>query len=348
MKVIHIVHNYYGYSGATLQAKNLAKEINNNQKIHQVFFTRNNDALTNTELQDDTLNVVATSGGVKRAVDFAMLCFRFKPQIAHFHGADFLLLIICKIFGIRTYWKSTLLGSDDFASLCGKGFRGFIKKKLLSLININNALTQQMYDINRKFIRESRLVIIPNGVELPDLETCSVKDKSALIVSALIPRKGIIEGIDFYKNNLEKLGYKLHVIGPNHAGLEGYDDAYANECLRYSSGNIIFEGGLSHDQVKSFLARARFLIHLSKKEGMPNVVLEALAYGLVPIIDDMDGLSNELLKSEQMGYNVKNGIFHEDSYSLINVDARDYIHHNIGFPIIAKKTLCIYNMLLKK
>lgn len=44
MKIIHIVHNFYGFSGASLQAKNLANAISKyDPAIEQIFVTRKDD-----------------------------------------------------------------------------------------------------------------------------------------------------------------------------------------------------------------------------------------------------------------------------------------------------------------
>ncbi|WP_318390409.1 glycosyltransferase family 4 protein [Enterobacter sp.] len=347
MKVIHIVHNYYGFSGASLQAKNLASEINKKGDIKQFFFTRINKANKVTH-DDDHFNVIPSKCNWTRAITFGRFCLKIKPDIVHFHGADFLLLLVCYCLNIKIYWKSTLLGSDDFRTLCGNGIRGKVKRKLLKRIDVNNTLTKQIYDINREYIDESQLVIVPNGVELPNIDICRDKSKIAIIISALIPRKGIIEGIRFYINNLEKLGYTLHVIGPLDPNLEGYNASYVDECINYRSENIIFEGSLSHTAVKDFLCRAQFLIHLSRKEGMPNVVLEAMAYGLVPILGDMDGLAYELLSSESLGFVVGDKVFNESYYNKMNVEGRHYVETNNGFPVIASKTIAIYEKLMQK
>ena len=40
MKILHFVHNYYGFSGASRQARNIALGIRNNDKnIKQRFFS---------------------------------------------------------------------------------------------------------------------------------------------------------------------------------------------------------------------------------------------------------------------------------------------------------------------
>jgi colanic acid/amylovoran biosynthesis glycosyltransferase len=59
--------------------------------------------------------------------------------------------------------------------------------------------------------------------------------------------------------------------------------------------NVTFLGKIPHDQVKSSLEKSDFYIQYSIQEGFCNAVLEAQAMGLLCIVSDADGLSENVL-----------------------------------------------------
>lgn len=347
MKIIHVVHNYYGFSGASLQAKNLAKEIDIEGGVKQIFVTRKNNIYHESDkygfLGED--GVVHIPNGLSRIIYFYSLCLKFKPDIVHFHGADFGLLFVCALLKIKVYWKSTLLGSDDFSSLINSR-GGMIKRFLLRFISVNNTLSEQIYIINRKYLPSEKLITIPNGVSILDDAIIDRKEKIALIISAIIPRKNIIEGILFFKKNLEGKGYKLIIVGPSGDDIEGYNGEYAEKCMSFLNDNIIYKGYIAHSEVTSLLISANFLIHLSEKEGMPNVVLEALAFGVYPIVGPMGGLASEIITSEDIGFIISNASFFiVEKHEGVNSLGMELINEKYTFKVISRKTRHVYNSL---
>ncbi|WP_338804090.1 glycosyltransferase family 4 protein [Xenorhabdus griffiniae] len=347
MKVLHSVHNYFGFSGASKQAKNIALNLKHHYpNIEQRFFSigKKNEA----KKSQDFIVYNTKPSLTKRCIEFIFILYKYKPDLVHFHGADFALLIICKLFRIKIYWKTTLLGSDDFNTLT-QGRYGYLKKNLLNLIDINNTLTKQIYRINSQHLPSQKLVTIPNGVNIPSPPLLNYKEKIAIIVSAIIPRKSIIEGIEFFNKNLSIHGYILYIIGPNNNQLDGFDDEYYKKCLFFSGENIIFTGKLSHKRTLEYFRKSHFLIHLAKYEGMPNVVLEAMAYSVFPIISSMSGLANELIENNITGFNIDcTEKFYISNFPSINNKGREFIIRKNSFQTVTKKTYSIYSNILSK
>ncbi|OTA19171.1 putative galactosyltransferase [Xenorhabdus beddingii] len=347
MKILHSVHNYFGFSGASKQAKNIALNLKHYYPdIEQRFFSigRNNE----TKKSKNFIIHNTKPSLIKRCITFIFILFKYKPDLVHFHGADFALLIICKLFRKKIYWKTTLLGSDDFSTLV-HGKYGYIKKSLLKLIDINNTLTKQIYRVNSQHLPLKKLVTIPNGVNIPESPSPNYKEKMAIIVSAIIPRKSILEGISFFKKNLSIHGYKLYIIGPNNAQLDGFDDEYYRKCLLLSEKNIIFTGELSHEKTLEYFRKSHFLIHLAKYEGMPNVVLEAMAHSVFPIVSSMRGLADELIENNITGFNIDSmEIFYISNFPSTNNKGREFILRKNSFQTVAKRTHSIYSRVLLK
>lgn len=343
MKILHFVHNYYGFSGASKQAKNLALSIKEGfPSIRQQFFTLSVNKQEN-QGGNDFIITSSEAGVVKRSREFISILRKYKPDTVHFHGADFILLVICKLFNVKIYWKSTLFRSDDFSTLC-VGWRGRIKRILINCIDINNTLTNQMLTVNCEFLPKSKLVTIPNGVLVP--KTTNNKRKLAIIISAIIPRKSVAEGIEFFNEHLLNEGYKLLIIGPTHNQLDGFDGSYLNLCRSFESEYISFLDELPHHKVLEHLLSARFLIHLSKTEGLPNVVLEAMAYSVFPILSDMKGLTCELIENGVTGYNVDSDkVFDIENFSGANHRGKEDIITRNSFEVIAKNTVDVYQQL---
>lgn len=344
MKILHFVHNYYGFSGASRQAKNIAEGISvTNHKIEQRFFSIGEK---NSDYNSKFIIYTTPRTLLKRCLIYISIILKYKPDIIHMHGADFAILFLSKILGVKIYWKSTLCGSDDFRSLIS-GKNSYIKRKLISLIDCNNTLTRQMFDINCDFLDENKLVTIPNGVDIP-LDNNFKKEKIALIVSAIIPRKGVIEGIKFFNEKLMDDGYILYIIGPKDKTLDGYNDTYINDFYKLLNGNIKYFGKLEFNEIKVFLSKALYLIHFSESEGMPNVVLEAMAYNIYPILKDMGGLTKELINNNITGFNIDDVLYDINLIDpLGNIPGRQRVIEYNSFDTITKKTLMTYERLIR-
>ncbi|HIF9150943.1 TPA: glycosyltransferase family 4 protein [Photobacterium damselae] len=344
MKILHFVHNYYGFSGASRQAKNIASAINNHyQDIEQAFLSLGGSVKKNKE--KELFNVYSSkNAGLKRCLYFVYILYKLRPDILHMHGADFALLIIAKLFGTKIYWKSTLYQSDDFGTLTSGRF-GRVKKWLIKLIDCNNTLTKQIFNVNKEYLSVEKLVTIPNGVDIPkDIDI--VKEKIAVIVSAIIPRKGVVEGIDFYNKYLKDKGYVLYIIGPNKKSLDGYSSEYISIFNSKLSNNINYLGEVDFLVVSDYLRRAQYLIHLSLSEGMPNIVLESMAYSCFPITLSMDGLYSELFDNGISGFNIE--LLNFENLNMVNDAGYNKICNNHSFSIISEKTYLIYQGMLTK
>ncbi|WP_017221054.1 glycosyltransferase family 4 protein [Moritella dasanensis] len=349
MIVLHVVHSFFGFSGASKQAYSLAMAIRREYKdndLTQSFFTFSNSNQFVHE-KDNFLIYSCRTGFRSRFVTFYRTLLKVKPDIIHFHGADFLLLLLAKSYGAKVYWKSTLYKSDDLLSLVSIK-NGWLKKLIIKLIDKNNTLTLQMRKVNSQFLKEKKLVTIPNGVNIPEIPFAD-KKKIALIVSAIIPRKRVIEGINFFVDNLQDQGYKLIVIGPNDSSLSGFDKKYHQMFKAKLTNDISYLGEVDFSDVEIYLRQTQFLIHLSESEGMPNIVLEALSYGCYPITRDMDSLAEELFIDGISGFNIdSNKNFFIDDYKGFNIQGYNEVRLNKSFSVVAHKTLLIYKNLAGK
>lgn len=165
------------------------------------------------------------------------------------------------------------------------------------------------------FYDKKEILVIPNGVD-PDAFSVKTQHKindpsfKILFVSRLIERKGLQFVIPDLKN--VKGDYKLIIVG---------DGPYRPELERIVAENglkeqVIFEGQKDKADLPSYYKDADLFILPSKKEGMPNVVLEAMSCGLPVLMTPCQG-SDELIDGN--GYVLKT----EDFVNKINELMKD-------------------------
>jgi len=90
------------------------------------------------------------------------------------------------------------------------------------------------------------------------------------------------------------VNFKYHIIGD---GDEYERIAFAAYQLDLTE-DVIFEGKVSHQKVRSFLAKSNLYLQFSIQEGFCNAVLEAQALGKLCIVSDAEGLSENVLDNK--------------------------------------------------
>ena len=128
-----------------------------------------------------------------------------------------------------------------------------------------------------------RIDVIGNGVDLPPQVVSGGDDW--LYVGRLIANKGVDVLLDAIARLPAALRKPLWIVGdgPERAALE----ARAREL----GVDARFEGFLGRDQLASYYARARAIVLPSTEgEGLPNALLEAMAYGVPAIATTLVGV----------------------------------------------------------
>ena len=178
-------------------------------------------------------------------------------------------------------------------------FEKVLWKNADALIANSSGLKKMAMD----FYDKCSIDIIPNGatkaIEVTnDLQTGETF--RILFVSRLIERKGLQFIIPQLKGVAEKCNKKIKLIvvgeGPYRGDLEQLSKDYGVENI------ISFQGQKDKHELLEYYGNADAFILPSQKEGMPNVVLEAMSYGLPIVMTPCEG-SQELIDGN--GYVVK-------------------------------------------
>ena len=159
------------------------------------------------------------------------------------------------------------------------------------LIANSEGLRQLAYD----FYSKKEIQTITNGVDTDYyVPTEKIRDGiNLLFASRLIERKGLQFLLPQMNQIIQECKDKIHLTivgdGPYRNTLE--EMVREEDIGQYVS----FEGYKNRDQIVRYYQNADIFLLPSKKEGMPNVVLEAMACGLPIVVTPCEG-SAELVR----------------------------------------------------
>ena len=184
-------------------------------------------------------------------------------------------------------------------------FIGPFEKRIWKCADALVANSSGLKKLAEGFYNKREILVIPNGVDsraFSDEEVAEyVKTKynddviRLLFVSRLIERKGLqfllpqLNDIRCQCRNSGK-SVRLSVVG---------DGPYREELVRIAKESNVFDivkfyGQKAKSELPEYYSQADIFVFPSKKEGMPNVVLEAMSYGLPVVMTPCEG-SSELI-----------------------------------------------------
>ncbi|WP_292184472.1 glycosyltransferase family 4 protein [Butyrivibrio sp.] len=158
------------------------------------------------------------------------------------------------------------------------------------------------------FYDKKEIMVIPNGADLnafaekdstyvstTSQEACQDNTINLLFVSRLIERKGLqdiipqLASVREYCNSVGKnLLFQIVGDGPYRETLENLASEHDLQ------DTVVFYGQKNKNELPEYYRNADIFVFPSRKEGMPNVVLEAMSYGLPILMTPCQG-SDELI-----------------------------------------------------
>lgn len=171
----------------------------------------------------------------------------------------------------------------DQASLFSKSlFKINIKRKAIFV-----GLTPEAIDRLKNIgVSKSRCILIPNGVRTVPLKKLKLWEKrrqNFLVVGRLIERKKVVEILDAWIESGIVPGAKLYVIGDG-PEMEAVRGKTLSVLGKYS---IVICGELTALEIEKLAKSSRYFVLASVSEGLSNALLEAMSFGLVPIVRDI-------------------------------------------------------------
>ncbi|WP_068544418.1 glycosyltransferase family 4 protein [Thalassotalea crassostreae] len=160
-------------------------------------------------------------------------------------------------------------------------------KKAKGIVSVSKALTNKMVALG---INKDKIRTIYNGVDhnkFSALPVTSQEKPYILFVGNLKNDKGVIELIKaFTLIDKAHSNYQLIFIG------SGPMDKEMNNLIEQHNyePKVTLLGSLPHDEVAKYIASASLLALPSYHEGVPNVLLEAMAAGTPFVATDVGGI----------------------------------------------------------
>ena len=213
--------------------------------------------------------------------------FLYKADINALHGFSFLDQII-----------------DEYGNIKNKIIFNFIKKSgMYNLYNNANFFVNSNYtmQISQKLFPRlnikpnlMRLIYIP--IEYVDNTDLSMKDKK-LVIS--IGRIDIRKNYEVLLKIADKLtNYRFIIAGALNRG----DEEYYKNLIKSKPGNVEIKANINeHDKIE-LLKKASIYMHLNRRENYGISVLEAMSYGLVPIVPESGGPWEDIIEHGKYGY----------------------------------------------
>lgn len=144
--------------------------------------------------------------------------------------------------------------------------------------------------------------VIPNGVTLPVTTAARVHDIPTLMFAGRWSKQKNVQLLAEMAVLLREQGVNFHLIlvgdGPEKPGLLSLIKKNKLES------NIELIPWVDRETLATYYARTQVYVSASSDEGMSNSLLEAMAYGLVPVLSDIPG-HRELITHEVNGFLVK-------------------------------------------
>jgi glycosyltransferase involved in cell wall biosynthesis len=212
---------------------------------------------------------------------FLFSSFYHKPYIVTCHGSD-----------IRIFGSKFLHRIFQYPFLHNA-------KKIIAVSSEIAELLTRKYDIPRH-----KIVIIRNGYDeriiqdFTNIRLCvsSEESKRIICVANMRPEKDhmtLLKGFARVNKTIDKVQLLLIGDGPLREQLEKF-------CVQHGLYNTKFLGRLPHRIVLEQIAKSDIFILTSKEEGLPNVIIEALALGK-PVVATAVGGIPEMIKDDVNG-----------------------------------------------
>ncbi|WP_311748193.1 glycosyltransferase family 4 protein [Proteus penneri] len=330
--IAHFVYNLLSYSGAAFQAHSLCKCLGTKNNI---IFNIGSSSKINYYNKDGIIIIDLPLNYLKRLFYITILFITLKIKVVHLHGWILTGLIPAIFLRKKIVLKTTMFGDDDIASIIKRNKKNlYFLKYLSSVISISTPIKKSNDKCIKNLALKCQSIYLPNGVVDDELILDNHEKKPIFCtVGVISDRKGTLDAIQYFINNYMTLpDSKLYIVGPTPE-----DDDYAESniiyyqsCQKYSEkypDKIIITGKLSKDKVYDIYKKSIAHIFLSRKEGMPNVILESMYFNCVPLITEIEGVAYDIIDNNKDGFIFKNREFINISFEMIQHIAINKLPH---------------------
>lgn len=246
------------------------------------------------------INMPLEKAAIVRDTSFAALCHVVnKPYIIHLRGGSYSK-------NVKIPWI--------FNALIKKSLKK--ANKIIVLGNEEKKFVNDFYNIeNRKIIVLSNCVKIP---EFKQKEIHKIDKINILFLGRIDKNKGLKEIINALSSISPDIDYIFNIAG------DGPDkDWFLELCKKNIAKKFSYRGVVYGESKEHLLAESHIFLLPSYFEGLPNALLEAMSYGVVPIVTPVGSIP-EVVEHK------KNGLIVKIKNSNDIKNAIGFLFHNKG------------------
>jgi glycosyltransferase involved in cell wall biosynthesis len=217
--------------------------------------------------------------------------FIYNGNINMLHGFSFLDAII-----------------DEYGNIKNKVVFELIKKSgIYNVYNHANFLvnSEYTYNLSKKMfpllgIKPDMMEILYIPVTVNKNVDLSLKDKKLVIsIGRINVRKNYEQLIEIAKKLSD---YKFVIAGALNSG----DEDYYKNLIKNKSSNLEIKINISEEEKINLLKKASIYVHLNRRENYGISILEAMSYGLIPVVPEVGGPWIDIINKGEYGYGFKN------------------------------------------
>ncbi len=306
---------------------------------------------------------------------------RDEYDLIHAHGIHhyaYAGFLTGKLLGKPAIAKIATLGHDDPASIARRRL-GWFQLIMLYQTDLLVAISQEMAHATKEFgWPADKLAYIPNGVNIDLFHPVSAEVRAKLRTQLKLPIEGLI--VTFVGSISRRKGVRqlakiwpqikkahpralLLLVGPcSKQELKSIDEKYVADIkATLASGGVLdsvcFTGQVARPEL--YLQSSDLFVFPSRREGMPNALLEAMACGL-PAAATQLGCIQEMAPPEQQPYLVPKDDIKALAKAIIDladdpvkrramgIAARQAVKERYALDIVADRYIRLYHKLLAR
>ncbi len=264
---------------------------------------------------------------------------KYKPQIllVNWIVPQGLIAAIIKVF--YTELKIILISHGGDVGLLSSNYvlrviGKFILKKADKVIAVSSFVRDKVVEISK--LKKSEISIISYGVDYKRFEPCNSIDtqKTAPLI-LFIGRLEKKKGVDYLLKAIPTVAIKYPDITLKIVGNGTLKDELISLSKELNiEKNVIFIGAIEHSLIPNFFKEAILLVAPSinsedDTEGLPNVILEAIASGTPIVTTDAGGIT-DIIKDKITGILVEQKNSPQLSEKIIELLEKDKLRNRLS------------------
>lgn len=320
-----LVGAYYPeLSGGGLQCRTLVNALKESVAFTILATCRRSDLLLEGSVDGVPVYRVPirrrTRSALKAAARLIRVFLRIRAHIdiVHFHGFTTKMLLIyplARLFGKPIVQKATSVGEDDPITMTRRRPAGMVFARADRFVSVSPGMTSRF---RASRIPPAKVREIPNGVDLERFRPARSPDEvEALRVKLGLPRdRSIIIFVGFFSRDkgphvlfeacgrLSRQPHLLFIGSTDPAHVE------VDPAVVHAIKDAVRAGGLEHrvgfieesDVVEDYLRASDVFVLPSRREGLSNALLEAMASGLAIVASRIDGVTTGAIRDGENGF----------------------------------------------